>query len=482
MRLIFLVAFSMTTTVLMSQQKSGKVAVSKLEVVDRPNIVWLNYKSDTVTVASSVHTIETLVKSRLALKRVEVTVNGLATDIYSEKDFKEAVGENKFEQPIEPTVTLRNGVNAIVVTAENKSGIMQKSTRIVIVDPSKISVYRNEKDQSPPMIYVSNPANIKNDFVLIYEDYIKLTGTIIDEAGIQELKVNGIKTPVRENGAFVIHLPLNVGDNPITMEAKDVNQNIALKRFKVERRNMQGSEYNATESKNYLLVIGINSYTHWPILNNAVADATMITRVLTTMYKFNNENVTLLLNEDATTKNIYKTLREYIEKISANDNLLIYFSGHGYFDKLLNEGYWVPVDALKDEISGFIPNSQILKIIENINSQHTLLIADACFSGSLFASSTRGYVDNVEKYKSRWGLASGRLEVVSDGEVGQNSPFAKSLFEFLNSNTSSKVPASDLIQYVKKRVVEISNQTPIGNPLKNVGDEGGEFIFYKQED
>ena len=121
----------------------------------------------------------------------------------------------------------------------------------------------------------------------------------------------------------------------------------------------------------------------------------------------------------------------------------------------MSEGYWVPVDAQGKDVSGFLPNSQILKVIENINSQHTLLVADACFSGSL-------------------------LEVVSDGSAGTNNPFAQSFIGFLQNNSESKVAVSDLVQYVKKKVTEANNQTPVGNPLKGVGDEGGEFVFYKR--
>ena len=302
----------------------------------------------------------------------------------------------------------------------------------------------------------------------------------MDESGIQEVMINKTITPVKTNGEFSIFLPLNVGETGITIEAKDVNQNIALKKFTIERKNTNGTAYNPAAARNYLLVVGINNYTSWPQLNNAVSDARTVSEVLTNRYTFDSLDVTILLNEQATRSNIYTALRNYIEKVTARDNLLIYFSGHGYFDKLMSEGYWVPVDAQGKDVSGFLPNSQILKVIENINSQHTLLVADACFSGSLFASSTRGYTDQVEKYKSRWGLASGRLEVVSDGSAGTNSPFAQSFITFLQNNSESKVAVSDLVQYVKKKVTEANNQTPVGNPLKGVGDEGGEFVFYKR--
>jgi len=93
-----------------------------------------------------------------------------------------------------------------------------------------------------------------------------------------------------------------------------------------------------------------------------------------------------------------------------------------------------------------------------------------------------GYIEKVEKFKSRWGLASGRLEVVSDDEIGSNSPFARILLNYLRQNPDNEFPVSQLIQDVKIQVSEVSEQTPIGNPLRLSGDEGGKFIFRKAND
>lgn len=479
--LTLFIAASILHTEAQKKNRGNQVTIPKVEVVDVPSIEWVSYLNDTTIVGQNIQTFSCLVRSRLPLQQIEVKINGITSDVYSQVDFSKAIGVNKYEQIIERTVTLRTGSNSVFVVATNDKGIRKESLRRVIVDPTQISVLRNSKDQTPPMIYISNPSNIKQDYTLEYNDMVKITGTVIDESGIQFLKVNNITTPIKANGSFNINLPLNVGDNPITIEAKDLNQNIALKKFMIERKNMDGSEYKFEDAKNYLIVIGVNAYKNWPTLFNAVADADAVKKVLTSRYKFEPENVTMLVDSQATRFNIYDALRKHIEKVSSRDNLLIYYSGHGYFDKLLSEGYWVPVDGVRNDVSSYVPNSQILKIIENINSQHTFLVADACFSGSLFASTTRGYTDHVEKYKSRWGLASGRLEEVSDGQSGTNSPFAQSFIEFLIKNQEEKIAVSDLVQYVKKKVAEVNDQTPIGNPLKGVGDEGGEFIFYKRK-
>jgi len=76
-------------------------------------------------------------------------------------------------------------------------------------------------------------------------------------------------------------------------------------------------------------------------------------------------------------------------------------------------------------------------------------------------------------------LASGRLEQVSDGQAGSNSPFTRVLLQFLEDNPKQEFGVSELIQYVKIVVSEQSGQTPIGDRLRLSSDEGGEFVFHK---
>lgn len=316
----------------------------------------------------------------------------------------------------------------------------------------------------------------------VYNDVLDLRGLVTDESGVRSLKVNNIQTPVKQNGNFVVNFPLAVGENFVTIEIADVNNNIALKKLVINRKSMDGDQqYAAATAVNYLFVVGINNYREWPKLNNGVKDANDIVGVLLNKYEFEFQNLTFLKDELATRANIYNGLRSMIEKITPRDNLMVFFSGHGYFDKVLNEGYWIPIDAHTQSPGEYISNTDILRILGSINSQHTFLVADACFSGSLFADARRGYAENVEKFRSRWGLASGRLEVVSDGAEGTNSPFAKVFIRFLQDNQKDHVPVSELVQFVKVQVAEETDQTPIGSPLKVLGDEGGEFIFHKKK-
>jgi len=465
-----------------SVAQKAKISLSNVVVKDVPEINWETLESDTVISAQAIQSFSAIVKSRVPLKNIKITLNSIQVEYYSQSEMKEPVAENLYEQPIEKTVTMRTGYNTIGIMAQNIHNIQQYSSRVVMINPELISVLRNEDDKTPPMIYFSTPGNLRDDYAILYASLIKLSGSILDESGVQSLEINGKNTPIRANGSFTINIPLTTGENRITVEAMDVNQNITVRKLTLERKNMDGSVYIPEKAKNYLIAVGINEYKYWPRLSNAVADLDTLVTTLITKYQFDSINSTFLTDSLATKKNIINTLRKHIELISPNDNLLIYFSGHGYFDELLNEGYWVPNEAEKDQVADYISNTDILNLIQNINSQHTFLVADACFSGSLFSASSRGYVENVEKYKSRWGLASGRLEAVSDGTEGENSPFNRSLVTYLNATDAEKITVSELVQYVKRDVSNKSDQTPIGNPLRSIGDEGGEFVFYKRKE
>ncbi len=265
-------------------------------------------------------------------------------------------------------------------------------------------------------------------------------------------------------------------DIKIATRSMDSEEKVA----KVETSSM-GNDLDfdpGAKGKNYLLIIGIGKYTSWPQLGNAVKDALDVKKVLLNKYAFEKENMIEIYDEKATVQTMFTAFTDLKKKITPKDNLMIYFSGHGFYNPDLEEGYWIPVNAKKGVETDYLPNASLLKYIKAIDTQHTFLVADACFSGSLFSQGSRGYIENVENVKSRWGLTSGRLEYVSDGQMGKNSPFCTYFLKYLESNQKKKFPVSEIVQYVKTSVSNNSDQTPVGNPLSKVGDEGGEFVFY----
>ena len=237
--------------------------------------------------------------------------------------------------------------------------------------------------------------------------------------------------------------------------------------------------------KHHLLVIAIDDYAHCPKLNNCVKDAQELIEVLDTKYGIPIDDTVLppLFNSQATRENITRSFRKLAEKVAPEDSVLIYFSGHGEYDSVFKQGYWVPVEGERGKVNTYLPNSEVRVFLEAINSHHTFLMVDSCFSGTLFVDkSADKNVQRLEQDPSRWCLTSGRKEIVSDGEAGKNSPFAESLLYRLRQNTGN-LGVMQLCTLVLEQVAANALQSPRGEPLKVEGHKGGQFYFKpKKED
>ena len=240
-------------------------------------------------------------------------------------------------------------------------------------------------------------------------------------------------------------------------------------------------------AKYYALIIGIDKYSGaWTPLENAVSDAKAVEQLLQSKYTF--DQIQTLYNEKATRDNIISKMEGYLSMVRPQDNLLIYYSGHGEFVKNLNKGYWVPVDATTASTSKYISNSDIQTFLGGIQSKHTLLVSDACFSGDIFRGNTQmvpfsdseKYYKEVYELNSRKAITSGGIEPVMDGGRDGHSVFAYYFLKVLGNNNKKYLDAGQLYEKIKIPVTNNSEQSPKFSPIKNAGDEGGQFIFIQK--
>lgn len=238
----------------------------------------------------------------------------------------------------------------------------------------------------------------------------------------------------------------------------------------------------------FALIIGIDKYSgDWKPLKNAVNDAKAVSEKLTSSYEF--QSIRTLYNEQATRTNILKEYEWLMANVRENDNLLIFYSGHGDYNESLQKGFWVPSDATSSSISGLISNTDIQAFLSGIKSKHTFLIADACFSGDIFRGKTLTipyensfkYYNQIYSKPSRTALTSGGVEPVMDGGKDGHSVFTYYLLKSLTNNQNQFFDASQLYNDLKVAVINNSNQTPGFSPIVNTGDEGGQFIFIKKQ-
>ncbi|MBL4753276.1 MAG: ankyrin repeat domain-containing protein [Flavobacteriales bacterium] len=251
--------------------------------------------------------------------------------------------------------------------------------------------------------------------------------------------------------------------------------------------NVANQELTIGAGKYYALIIGIDQYKGvWTPLKNAVNDAKAVEEILRKKYRM--DEITSLYNESATGENIIKALESLVEKVKDADNVFIFYSGHGEFKKELNKGFWVPVDAESSSTFKYISNSDIQTFLGAIKSKHTLLIADACFSGDIFRGNTisvpfeesERYFQKVNKLESRQAMTSGGVEPVMDGGKDGHSVFTYYLLKALANNESKYFDAGQLFGELKIPVTNNSDQAPNLQPVKNTGDAGGQFIFIQK--
>jgi len=238
----------------------------------------------------------------------------------------------------------------------------------------------------------------------------------------------------------------------------------------------------------FALIIGIDDYSGtWTPLNNAVRDAKAIKEMLESKYKF--EYIRTLYNRLATRQEIIRQLEWLARTVTEDDNVFIYYSGHGEFKKEYNKGYWVPVDATEESTYQYVSNNDIQTFLSAIKSKHTLLISDACFSGDIFRGQTisipfqdtERYYRDVNAKLSRQAITSGGIEPVMDGGRDGHSVFAYYLLKSLRNNDKRFFDAFSLYNDLRIPVVNNSTQSPIMQPIKNTGDEGGQFLFIRKD-
>ena len=229
--------------------------------------------------------------------------------------------------------------------------------------------------------------------------------------------------------------------------------------------------------KYHAIIISENQYQDDKIkdLNEPKNDADKLTSILVSKYFFKQDDIIRLV--DPTRANILDAIEQKRKSLSVDDNLIIFYAGHGYWDEGLKMGYWLPSDAKKDSKSNWVSNTDLTLYLSAFESNHVLLVADACFSGGIFKTRSIGDMDQGTKrlyeLKSRKAITSGNLK-----EVPDNSVFMKFFIKELEMNQNTFLTSDQLFAKIRPNILNNSSTEPLYGVIHNTGDEGGEFVFY----
>jgi hypothetical protein len=342
----------------------------------------------------------------------------------------------------------------------------------------------------PPRIPVVEPANVQRTRGLVAtESDMCLAGTVTEGAGALKLFINGKQVPLGPQGNFQHTMRLVPGDNVVVFNAIDAQGQNTESSFTVRNTGVRQDTAGTKDprlprfGRYHALVIGNNAYAYLPPLETAVPDAEAVAAMLRDTYNF---DVMLLL--DATRDKIILGMDKMPTTLREDDNLLIYYAGHGILDKEAERGYWLPVNAQPDTRVNWLSTTEITDTLKAMTSRHVLVIADSCYSGTLLRDAGEGlhsgtdqetFFLRVAQKRSRTALTSGGLEPVLDGGGGNHSVFSKAFLTALQENRGI-LDGQQLSHQIKRLVVVNSPQPPEYSDIRYAGHDGGDFLFVRK--
>lgn len=232
----------------------------------------------------------------------------------------------------------------------------------------------------------------------------------------------------------------------------------------------------------YAIVIGNSRYAAHPALPGAESDARAMAALLRESYGF---DVTLMI--DATRAQILSTLYDFSQNLAENDNLVVYYAGHGKRDLRNRRGWWLPSDASASaDRRNWLPNQEVSDRLALIPARHILVLADASYVGditrgapqpepqSMNAAQWTKYVESTKRRKARLALSS--------GTDSAGSRFTATLLDVLRKQ-KGVFPASRIHREVVNTLTsdgKVSSAVPTYAPLQSAFHDGVDFLFERK--
>lgn len=320
---------------------------------------------------------------------------------------------------------------------------------------------------------------------------VEVTGRILGALTLQDVKINGksVGTPRGMKAAEATGQPTNVqdasktglpfaylvtlaeGKNDVMLRAftptgDSAEAKISVTMGAVASKAMTIEEADGIrQTKAYAVIIGVANYKSDGIksLKYTVNDAKELYNVLTdpTYGGFKKENVTLLVDKDATTANIKKAIGADLKRAPEDGIAIVFFAGHGAPEG--EQTYWMTYDTDPASLyASTLSNDDIVGMLNRISTKRVVTFIDACYSGASVttARSTRAFVEDPFKAFEGAGKmtitsSDGREQSLEDEKL-KHGIFTYRLLEAIKGradhNSDGIVMADEIARYIKETV------------------------------
>jgi tetratricopeptide (TPR) repeat protein len=415
--------------------------------------------NDTITVKGDKKTLTLSGKIKEKSKLDTLVINNQTVTFQEKKN-----GEKDFITNIE----LAEGVNKITILARDE-----------YKNQKNIEYFIKRTEINPPIVSVIAPYSSEDGQV--YVDIIKPTlfieGKVEDESLIKSIEISGVSASYRRdqtNPGFTASIDV-ANINRFTVTVEDIYGNKTDKEFSINRDNAILAQSNPM-GKTWVVFIENSSYKNMAALDGPTKDVNSIQRALA-----NYQISRFYHKKDMTKAEMEKFFNiELRDELKANQvkSLLVWYAGHG---KFINDvGYWIPVDANKDDEFTYFNINQLKAGMQGYAYlTHTLVVSDACESGPSFYQAMRAAndvptCDNVQAttMKSAQVFSSAGYELASDV-----SQFTTTFANTLINNKNACIPIETVVKNVSAAVGNNNQQKPKFGKISGLQDENGTFFF-----
>jgi len=207
----------------------------------------------------------------------------------------------------------------------------------------------------------------------------------------------------------------------------------------------QKTHYTAFEKVYSLSVAPLGDYIQFD------QDAINFNKAVEELYP--NAITELIINEDATKENVIKSFEQLSKKITTNDLVLIYFSGHGgYSSKETNNQGFVILANYEINSNDRFNSSDFKYYLNKINSKLNILFIDACFAGNISPYKNLIHTENKSNYNIVFSSSLKNQYSWSTQKLG--GLFSQSLFRGLSGeadlNDDEDISINELFLFTKQ--------------------------------
>lgn len=256
--------------------------------------------------------------------------------------------------------------------------------------------------------------------------------------------------------------PLMPGINKVQLRAYDkAQQTYAESRLVDVLHTTAADQENKGKPNVYILAVGVNDYgPRITGLQYAVPDAKAVAAAIKNQRPnvYGKTEVYELYDKDASTTAVIKALGDIGRHATADDTVLIYFSGHG---EILDGRYYFITNSttnVNEVTTTALSEAALLNALAGIKSNNTMLFLDTCHAGGFSLDAT----GKIAHESGRYILAAASTEQEAlDSYDNRNGVFATAMLRVIKGqagNGAKLVDNFDLGKFVAPMVQKLATE------------------------